>query len=42
MISEASIDELKKLIEAQISIRTFLNSAAHDDNSFAVSVTLRF
>lgn len=42
MISEASIDDLKKLIEAQASIRTFLNSAAHDDNSFAVSEILRY
>lgn len=40
VISEASIDELKKLIEAQISIRTFLNSAAHDDNSFACSLDM--
>ncbi|EAL23165.1 hypothetical protein CNBA5100 [Cryptococcus deneoformans B-3501A] len=40
VISEASIDDLKKLIEAQASIRTFLNSAAHDDNSFTCSLDM--
>ncbi|KIR53758.1 cohesin loading factor subunit SCC2 [Cryptococcus gattii Ru294] len=40
VISEASIDELKNLIEAQTSIRAFLNSAAHDDSSLACSLDM--